>query len=196
MIVKLRYAEEFTLNASSGSLTAQYFRANSVFDPDVTGVGHQPMEYDFWQGVYNHYTVVASSIKLMQVPEATTNIIPSYYGVVLSDDPGVISGYTSVTDIFENPNTTDPRISGSANNTIPQASKWTKKSFKANAFFGTNNVEDGGAYGALVTSTPSKQAYYACYSSAVSGNDPGATPFLAVIDYIVLFDQRVQGVQN
>lgn len=33
------------------------FRGNSVFDPDKSGVGHQPMGFDQWSAFYDHYYV-------------------------------------------------------------------------------------------------------------------------------------------
>lgn len=195
-MVKLRYAEEFSLDATAGSLTYYAFRANSIFDPNYTGTGHQPMNFDAWALIYNHYTVLSSKVTLYAINETNANITPGYFGVVLSDDPTVVSGYSSVTDIFENPNTSNPRLAGSIVTGPPSAQKTVTKSFSANSFFGTTNVEDGGAYGALVATNPGKEAFYSCYCSAVSGNDPGVIPFLAVIDYVVLFDQRVQGTQN
>lgn len=40
-------------------LTYHLFRANGIFDPDVTGTGHQPLYRDQVADLYTNYTVIA-----------------------------------------------------------------------------------------------------------------------------------------
>lgn len=61
-VAKIRYSDQITI---TGSTYAQYtFRGNSVFDPDESGIGHQPMYFDQYAAVYSKYKVVASSCKV------------------------------------------------------------------------------------------------------------------------------------
>lgn len=47
----------------TGTPFSQYaFTVNGMFDPDVTGVGLQPMGFDEWTAFYTHYEVLASTI--------------------------------------------------------------------------------------------------------------------------------------
>jgi len=39
--------------------------ANGLFDPNITGVGHQPMGFDQMMLVYNQYTVLRSKVSLV-----------------------------------------------------------------------------------------------------------------------------------
>ncbi len=58
-VVQIRYSDEIPI---STGLYAQYtFRGNSAFDPDETGIGHQPMYFDQYAAVYSRYKVYASS---------------------------------------------------------------------------------------------------------------------------------------
>jgi hypothetical protein len=41
-----------------GAAAVYQFRANSIFDPDLTGVGHQPLASDEWGAFYNKYRVL------------------------------------------------------------------------------------------------------------------------------------------
>lgn len=45
-----------------GTLTSYLFRGNSVYDPDYTGAGHQPLGYDQLSALYEAYQVIGSSI--------------------------------------------------------------------------------------------------------------------------------------
>lgn len=61
-VAVLRYSEEI---AVTGTLYGQYtFRGNSVFDPNETGIGHQPLYYDEYDRVYQKYKVVASTCRV------------------------------------------------------------------------------------------------------------------------------------
>lgn len=59
---RLRYSTNITLTATSGIPAAYLFATNGLFDPDVTGVGHQPMGFDQIMLSYNHYCVFNSRI--------------------------------------------------------------------------------------------------------------------------------------
>lgn len=58
-IVKMKYAESVLLDV--GSSYAYQFNLNSVFDPNRTGIGHQPYGHDTFATMYNRYRVIACS---------------------------------------------------------------------------------------------------------------------------------------
>ena len=60
----LRYAEKITLTSTSGVGTLYQFAGNSVYDPNVTGSGLQPANYDDLMVHYNRYRVYGSRISL------------------------------------------------------------------------------------------------------------------------------------
>lgn len=55
---RLRYADYFEINSGSGGIGNYIFRANSLYDPNFTGTGHQPMGYDQLMTFFDHYIVV------------------------------------------------------------------------------------------------------------------------------------------
>lgn len=63
IVTKLRYVDNITFTSTSGSVNLNNFRANSIFDPDQTSTGHQPMFLDIYTQVYNNYRVLGSKIK-------------------------------------------------------------------------------------------------------------------------------------
>lgn len=68
MDVKLPYEYTFTLSSTAGFArifgTEQVFRLNSLFDPDLTNVGHQPFGYDQLTPIYGKYAVTACEVEL------------------------------------------------------------------------------------------------------------------------------------
>ena len=87
--VRLRYVTEITLNASGVGLSAHYFSANGMFDPDVTGTGHQPLYYDQWMVNYEHYQVLGSKIKVTALPSQNAGSTPGVFGVVLDNNTSI-----------------------------------------------------------------------------------------------------------
>lgn len=83
---KLRYVDTFALNAVAGGLSTQQIRCNGMYDPDHSGLGHQPMYYDQLLALYDHYTVLRSRIKLT-IFNFTTE--PSRVNIYLNDDATV-----------------------------------------------------------------------------------------------------------
>jgi hypothetical protein len=63
--VRLPYYDSFNRGGAAGILTNYFFTANGLFDPNITGTGHQPMGFDDMMRYYEQYTVVRSKIQVM-----------------------------------------------------------------------------------------------------------------------------------
>ena len=81
---KLRYSESHVIAASSSNnfATSYKYRLNSLFDPNYTGVGHQPRGFDQLSTIYEKYTIVAAKISVCFI---TNNSVPSVCGLRLVD---------------------------------------------------------------------------------------------------------------
>lgn len=63
MYTRQMYTQHITLTAPGvGTTVSNAFRLNSMFDPDLTGVGHQPMQFDQVAVLYNSYIVTGALV--------------------------------------------------------------------------------------------------------------------------------------
>lgn len=81
---KLRYNEAHTFSAGGAANFASSYEMNlnSLYDPNESGVGHQPMGFDQLMNIYEKYTVVAAKITVAFLPDTT---VPSVCGLRLKD---------------------------------------------------------------------------------------------------------------
>jgi len=83
IIGKLRYHDAEPLTISAGAIQKYVYRWNSTFDPDFTGVGHQPMFRDTFAAIYDHYAVISAVAKLKFI---NTSSVAFYVGALTDDD--------------------------------------------------------------------------------------------------------------
>jgi hypothetical protein len=187
--VILKYSENVALTATGGIFANYVFRGNSVFDPNVTGTGTQPYNYDDWAIQYSRYRVHGSRISVIAVSNGSTNqTLTSQY---------VLSARHSST----NAGSYDDALAA------PYARSWIagaissynvsrKHSMSASTaeFLG---ITKAGFYGdseltAAVTNNPSHQWYWHIGNHPINSTDTVAS-FLAVeIDYDVEFWDRTE----
>jgi len=56
--LKLKYVDRLDISTSAGVPYYNHiFRANSVYDPDYTATGHQPLYFDQYSAIYDKYKV-------------------------------------------------------------------------------------------------------------------------------------------
>ena len=97
--VKLKYCQEFTLNPGAGTVASHAFKADDMYDPDHTGVGHQPMGFDQLTPIYQKHSVVASKATFIFSNEDSFAVV---VGKKLDNDSTIGSSLPSIT---EQPNT-------------------------------------------------------------------------------------------
>jgi len=82
----LVYSEVALSQASTaGSSASYFFSANGLFDPNITGGGHQPMGFDQMMLMYEQYTVLSSKITVQAINSSGANIFNNF-GIYLNPD--------------------------------------------------------------------------------------------------------------
>jgi len=156
----VRYFDNITLTSSTGAVAKQVLRANSIFDPDFTGTGHQPLYHDQLQAIYNRYYVKSSTIKVTYsiVPNAIATSQPSGPMVVglLGDESASTS--TTLTTLQEN-NTSKSCVLNRDSNATETLTLYY--SSKRDTGFGENDDVVTAAFGG----NPSQQYYITLFAA-------------------------------
>lgn len=79
IVVNMKYAQSIELTATT---TAAYyfFACNDIYDPNITGTGHQPLGHDQWNQFYDRFRVVGFDAKLTLM---NTGAVPVLAGGIL-----------------------------------------------------------------------------------------------------------------
>lgn len=175
----LKYVENVTLNVAAGGLNSiNVFSANSMNDPNTTGVGHQPRGLDQWHQHYDHHYVKRSRIYVNFV--STDATYPVTVGISLRD---------SITT-ESNPNDYVEQDCTSTQLSVQAGSKSTailKKFFDYKRTNNRNYREDDNK--ASNTGSPAEQQYYHVFAGDMFGNDAGAIKAIVTIFYDACFTE-------
>lgn len=197
-IIKFRYSQAFTLDPSDVFESAsRIYSANSLYDPDVTGTGHQPYLYDFWSQVYSKYTVTGARCVMYPEYQNSGNLTPGTFGIIISKDTTLPATWNN-DQFYETVNGVGTKNKMGGTIQFVQAGNSRArvvKNFSARKFLGIKDPTDGNTYSGLTGnlgtgSSPATQVYFLPYylSNGVAGsaNDPSATTFRVIIDYIAV----------
>jgi hypothetical protein len=188
-IVKMRYSEDINLTAGV-NLSNYDFRANSIYDPNLSGVGHQPLSHDQWANFYDHYVVLGAKIKVTLWHGSSTATDNVFFSLALQDTNNVM---TSQSMIREQPRTSWTML------TPPNAGKSMRtlsKKFSAKKFFGAKSVITWDKLGATLGNNPTEDALFRIfYQNATSVNNVSVSANI-IIDYIVLLSEPKVLVQS
>lgn len=179
-IVRMKYVQANQLiDAVGGVMITQIFRANSIFDPDITGVGHQPLARDQWMQFYNEYVVLGAKISCKFTFVSGT--VPIQVGVFLTNSNTI--GTLQWPTITEQGKCKDNTLqsAASAANYVRVVKKYSAKKFH-NVVNVNDNFDD---LGAVFSTNPSSIANFAIFAQS---QDMAATMSCRVtseIDYLV-----------
>jgi hypothetical protein len=153
----LRYNSQLTLTAPGTSTITNYqFRLNSLYDPDLTSTGHQPMGYDQLTALYNQWVVTRCRV----IVNAIMLSDPAY----VSGSAGMLAMYgvandssvpTTPSQLIENHQPSYSTVSGYQNHCR------LARVFDLPRMFGltqTQYTADDTFYG-QISANPSKNAY-------------------------------------
>jgi len=174
----LKYSETVSINAGIAAAAQYVFSANGLYDPNVTGTGHQPYGFDQLMAMYDHYEVLESCIR---VTACNTVVADPFILGVRQDDTSGMS--TDIEAIMEMPQW-NRKIIGVYGNGTSQST--VVKKFDARSQFASKDREMWGDN----SSNPNDQSYFiVVVAPVVSGTDLNAINVVVEIEYRVQFHE-------
>lgn len=172
---------------TGGNVSSHVFSANSLYDPDYTGIGHQPHYFDQCMAIYDHYTVYKAKITIYG--ENNVNNTAMITSLRIGDDATLISLPNDVAEqtgskwiyVSSCPASTDNKTKWSLSKTVnvPKFFTKTKKDLINDAIF----------RGAAATS-PAEQVYFIIDQWAVDQASGVGSDFLQVkVEYWAQFTE-------
>ncbi len=172
------YASTFPLNVGAGGVPAvRVFSANGLFDPDITGVGHQPRGFDQLMALYDHYTVIGSKCEALFSADEAAN--PLCFGIALMDGPTTSA---DADNYLEEPFNA-MGIATPGGNQVKLLQKFSPK------FLGYKNPMSVEELEGTDSANPAEQAYYQVYAFSPSATDEGNVHFVCRITYQVILKE-------
>lgn len=182
------YQGQLTL-PGAGIATQWFYSANSAFDPDSSGTGHQPIGYDVMSSLYEHYCVVRSSITVTFYPLST----PIRCGIYLSPDVVVIA---DPSEIMENGLVKTLSNDAYGTTTVGNTINSVTLDCDVRKYFGRRDFQqmlNDNSLSAGVGSSPSEQVYFAItgWDAFYSAASTIQLNFDVLISYdVVYFEQK------
>jgi hypothetical protein len=178
MLTKIRYHDAEPLTISAGAVQKYLYRWNSVFDPDFTGVGHQPLYRDTMAAIYDHYAVVSAKAKVKFINSAA---VPFYFGVLTEDDSSSPAFLDTLCEQTHGWHMLVPALTGSLSS-VAHTATWSAKQFLNIDPFTSEE------YKTAVGSNPTEESYLVIW--ALSNDGSATTVYFDVeIEYTVLWTE-------
>lgn len=133
-----KYSEVIVPTCSSGALSTYTFSCNSLYDPNVTSTGHQPMYFDQLTALYDHYTVIGA-VAIFKV----THLVPSNYsarvGCFINDDSTVTP--STMDALCENSLSRHRLLAAGQTTPVTFTMKWSAKKTFGGSILANDNLQ-------------------------------------------------------
>lgn len=156
-----RYQDFTSFSGGAGVTNKQLVCCNGLYDPNITGTGHQPMYFDQVSALYNHYTVTSSRIRATLTFGSTTLGATNVFGIYIEDDASVTP--SSIQDFTEQSSAVSK-----IGNTVYNEPLTVYLSWDAKKAFGGSTLSDPNLQG-TVSSNPAEMQNYCIFVGDVAG---------------------------
>lgn len=184
-----RYVEtQGTLNSPPGTLAQYMYSANGLYDPDISGTGHQPIGFDQMMQFYNHYTVIACKIKVMIYNDSDSNDV-----IVALDLNDNTPSAPNMSTLIENGSVKWRRLARQGNDGSqiqnPRSSCVLSKGVSIRKYF-SRKVMSSDQLRGNAGSNPNDQVYFKIYvGNAMGSADAVSIRFTVQLDYIAILSE-------
>lgn len=170
----LKYCDLPIITTDVNGLGFHQFSTNSLFKPNTTAAGHQPQGFDNLALLYDHYTVISSSMKFSVTSYPDNG--PLINVLYIDDDATIAVANVTVACERDGAQTSVTRI---------DQMKWMSAGWNAERTFGGNVMSNDELQGTGSTS-PNEQSHF----TIIIGGTPSVSYVCMVeIQYNVVWDE-------
>ena len=186
----LRYAEKVTIAspAVEGTIGTWVFSANGCYDPNISGIGHQPRGFDQIMPLYDHYTVLSSKIS---VRFANDDILTRpYVGIAVRDTNVSLADWQAIGEYGDKVMSTKSLTN---HNQLIEGSSFLSTKTNIASFLGRKGgaMSDPQLKGNAATN-PTEQVFYHVVVGDVNSSNACSVDAFVIIEYDVIFHEPRQ----
>lgn len=166
---------------SVSGVPGQYvFRANSTFDPDFTGSGHQPYYRDTYAAIYDNYSVVSSKITVEFINLGAA--VVGEVGLMIDNNGTAITSDSILNEASSSRGRFITPLSGSSSKEKIVVS-WTAKDWlKIDPY-------NSAAYKSDVGANPTYDSYFMLWWVSATGGVADKVQFRVIIEYDTIWSE-------
>lgn len=190
---KLRYCSYFNIDpGAAGIAGVNVIAANGMFDPEISGVGHQPRGFDQLMTMYDHYTVIGSKITVSYSHLFGNNYDAYRIGINVKDSP-----VTAIdpNDYLEGRNlvsSTMPPVTGGDG----ACTRTLSMKFSTKKFLGVSHPLASENVRGNATANPGEMGYFHIWAAPLSSVDGPAITCAIRIEYLCVLTEPKQPTQS
>lgn len=180
------------IDVANFGISAQVFRANSLYDPDYTGTGHQPNGFDALMAAYDHFTVLATKIRVrtIQAGSGGGTIEPGGIVVAWSDSGTFMASQTDYATCLEHRNVLSSSFYGSS--AMPTLAPPLEAHISIPRLLQkpSSQIIDAANYRGTVAANPTEGYFLEIGLFSFSSN-PGAITLITEMEFSAVFTEPV-----
>lgn len=185
MLITHKYTQTNVLSNTAGAINYQTFSANGMYDPDYSGVGHQPLYFDEMSNVYNHYCVIGSKITVRAAGTTSSGTGSNFTPVLiaLQIHSAATPSQTSPIVLSEQ-NQAIVRLMGpSQGNAMVLTKKWSAKKFFGKSVLANDELKG------TPSANPVEQSYFTVSTRPVDAVSTTSITLYVTIQYIAVWKE-------
>lgn len=182
MVMTHKYVDIISLTGTGGAIATRQYVCNGMYDPDYTGVGHQPMYFDQMTALYNHYTVIGSRIKVRTLNTYGPASAPAYWFTLSQNDDGTIS-YNSLSTLSERSDGSYRLVTAGSTSTPFLMNKWSAKKTFGGSPLANDNLQG------TSSANPAEITNWVLAIQAADNLSTVTTSFVVEIEYIAVWTE-------
>lgn len=193
MTRKLVYCARFQRDPGAGTAASYFFSCNGLYDPDITGIGHQPMGFDQLMAFYDHYVVTGAKLTLTTMSQSTS--LPAANQVVTIKIRDSVTGPPGDIAVPIEQGDCTYGVIGSANGGSSQLT--LQSSVNPAKFLGRRSALSDPNLKGSAAANPGEECFWQITCAALSStDDPPPLDFLVKIEYTAHFIEPKNLIQS